>query len=87
MSTLKRRFWVANQVWFGCLDDLGRYGICSNDSEFRYSLTRYFTFIKGNLVRAQALKGEALEKGFLLGEFKNQAFMLPAPIAKEKKED
>ena len=87
LSTLKRRFWVAHQVWFGCLDDLGKYGICSTDSEFRYSLTRYFSFIKGNLVRAQALKGEAKEKGFLIGEFKDRAFMLPAPVVEKKKEE
>ena len=87
LSTLKRRFKVAHQVWFGCLDDLGRYGICSNDSEFRYGLTRYFSFIKGNLVRANALKNEATEKGFLLGEFKNQAFLLPAPVVEKKKKE
>ena len=84
LSTLKRRFWVAHHVWFGNLNDLGQYGICETESEYRYSLTRYFSFIKGNLVRAQALKGEAVGKGMLL-DVKDQTFMLPSPVQVEKK--
>lgn len=85
MGSLKRRFWVAHHVWFGCLNDLGQFGICETEAEYRYSLTRYFSFIKGNIVRAVALKGEAQEKGLLLSDFKNQAFLLPAPAKEEKK--
>lgn len=89
LSTLKRRFWTAHHVWFGVLNDLGQYGICETEAEYRYSLTKYFSFIKGNINRAVALKGEAQEKGLLLEGFKNQSFILPAPtiveIVKKKK--
>lgn len=84
LSTLKRRFWVAHHVWFGCLNDLGQYGICETEAEYRYSLTRYFSFIKGNIIRAVALKGEAQNKGLLLSEFQNKSFLLPAPVEKKK---
>lgn len=85
LSRLKKRFWTAHHVWFGCLNDLGQFGICDTEAEYRYSLTRYFSFIKGNIIRAVALKGEAVDKGMLLNDFKNQSFLLPSPIVEEKK--
>lgn len=85
LTTLKRRFWVVHHLWFGCLNDLGEYGICDTEAEYRYSLTRYFSFIKGNIVRAVALRNEATDRGLLLAEFKNQSFLLPAPVVEKKK--
>ena len=85
LGSLKRRFWVSHHIWFGCLNDLGEFGICETEGEYRYSLTRYFSFIKGNIVRAIGLKNEAAEKGLLWKEFTNKAFLLPAPVKEEKK--
>lgn len=89
LQTLKRRFWVSHHVWFGNLNDLGEYGICSTEGEYAYSLTRYFSFIKGNIIRATDLKSEAVAKGFLLKSFKDKPYLLPEPISaagKRKKE-
>ena len=85
LSTLKKRFWTTHHLWFGRLNDLNQYGICDTEAEYRFSLTKYFNFIKGNLTRAVALKGEASEKGFVLADFKNQSFLLPAPTVTENK--
>ncbi len=84
LQTLKKRFQTAHHVWFGCLNDQGEFGICENEAEYMYTLTRYFSFIKGTIIRASTLKEEAQQKGLLLG-VKSQPFMLPAPVVEPKK--
>lgn len=84
LTTLKRRFWVAHHVWSGNLNDLGQYGICDTEAEYKYSLIRYFSFIKGNVTRAVQLRDEAVNRGLLLKDFKQQTFLLPGPIIEEK---
>lgn len=85
LTSLKGRFRNIHHVWFGNLNDLGQYGVCITEAEYRYSLTKYFTLIKGSVVRAVQLKNEATGKGLLESGFQDQTFMLPAPIAQEKK--
>ena len=84
IQTLKNRFTKGQGVWFGNLDDLGNYGVCQTEEEYRYSLLRYYSFIKGTLGRAVQLRGEAKEKGLLKG-FRDMPFLLPAPVEERKK--
>lgn len=85
LGTLKRRFWTIHHVWFGNINDVGQYGICETEAEYRYSLIRYYSFIKGNIVRAVALKGEAQSKGLLPSGITDKQFLLPSPIDEKKK--
>lgn len=65
MQLLKKRYKKNEGVWFGCVDDRGHYGIPETQAEYRYPMTRYYTFTKGVLQRAQDLNHVAQVKGIL----------------------
>ena len=86
LATLKKRIAGGDDpLWFGCLNDAGEYGICDSEGEYKYAMTRYFAFIKGNVNRAVQLKNEAVHKGLLLQGWKDTPFLLPAPAEERKR--
>ena len=86
LHTLKPRFTKTHDLWFGSINDLGEFGICLTKAEYTYTITRYFAFIRGNVVRTNQLGQEAMGKGLLGSGFKDVNLRLPAPTPK-KEED
>lgn len=82
IQNLKHKFRTQDGLWFGNIDDQNHYGIPNTPAEYIYSLTRYYTLVKGIVVNASALSREGKQKGMI--EASNETLMLPRLIVKKK---
>ena len=83
LQTVKRRFKFRDGIWFGSLDDTGRYGIITTSEEVQFILMRYYRFVKGNIGGATLLVGDAKKQGLLPDGMKNERVL----VARVEEED
>lgn len=77
LGTLKKRFSTAhNNTWFGCLNELGHYGIPNNFEEFRFSIEGYRTRIIGQVRRTIQIYTNGVDKKVLQPTMR-QRLLLP----------
>ena len=76
MSAVKHWFRTEHGLWFGNLDDEGRYGLITSKEEARYTLIRYYRFVKGVVSNATLLAEEAEGKGFLPSGFQTENLLV-----------
>lgn len=86
MNLIKGQFKFRYGLWFGNLDDEGRYGIITTEEEVRYALVRYYRFVKGTVAGASLLVSEAGKKGLLPAGMTRQRFLV-AKVEEKKDED
>lgn len=66
INTLKNRFSVAhNGLWFGCINELGQFGIPETYDEFRYCIERYRIRVIGQVKRATQVFSNGVDKKIL----------------------
>ena len=65
LTSVKGWFRKEHGLWFGNLNDEGHYGLITTEEEARYSMVRYYRFVKGVIANATLLAKEADEKGLL----------------------
>jgi hypothetical protein len=82
---VKRWFRKEHALWFGNIDDEGRYGLFTDESEVRYGMVRYYRFVKGVLFNANILAKNARDKGMLPAGVTTER-MLVAKLEEEKEE-
>lgn len=83
LNSLKRTFTNKHGLWFGNLNELGEYGLCNSEAEYRYVITRYYNYAKGVVLRAVQVRNEASGKGLLKAG--NEMLQLPKIINEVKK--
>jgi len=77
IHTLKDSMYRKHGVMFGCVNNLGQYGLAQNEAEYRYIGTTRYTFTKGILDRTQKYMKEAVSNGFLRGSIEEEKVLLP----------
>lgn len=83
LNSLKSTFTKKHGLWFGSLNELGEYGLCQSEAEYRFVITRYYNYAKGVVLRAVQVRNEASGKGLLSAG--NEMLQLPKIISEEKK--
>ncbi len=76
--SLKYRF-TKKGIWFGCVDDVGHYGIMTEESHSRFVVTQYYKRMKGIAIRASQASTEAHLNG-LLPKTKSEKLIIPSVI-------
>ena len=84
--TSVKRIFRREGVWFGNLDDEGRYGLISSMEEAAFAMIRYYRFVKGNINNANMLARDAKLKGFLPENIKEERMLLSNIIKEEENE-
>ena len=79
LGMLKGQIKFNHGLWFGNLDETGRYGVISTEEEVRFALIKYYRHIKGSVNSAGLLMGNA-DKLDLLPEGLKKERMLVARI-------
>lgn len=80
---IKNSFRKIHGIWFGCLDTDGNYGVATTVDEVRYAVLNYYKFVKGNLLNANILVGNARQNGILPPGLVNERLL----IARVKEDD
>lgn len=86
LTSVKGWFRKEHQLWFGNIDDKGKYGLFTNEAEVRYGMTKYYRFVKGILHNANLLVTNAKDKGMLPVNITTEK-MLVARIGEEENGD
>jgi hypothetical protein len=83
LSTIRNHFKFRDGLWFGNIDNTGRYGIITTKEEAQFALMRYYRFVKGNIAGATFLVGDAKKQGLLPDGMKNERVL----VARVEEED
>jgi hypothetical protein len=85
LASVKRWFRVKHGLWFGNIDNVGRYGLFTEESEVRYGMVRYYRFVKGVLYNASILASNAKEQGLLPADIRTERVLVASVKEEEEK--
>jgi hypothetical protein len=77
LRSIKVAFKNKDGIWFGCLDDEGKYGIATTVEEVRYAVVSYYQFVKGTMANASLLVKNARTNGILPSGFEQVKMLMP----------
>lgn len=86
MTHLKHQFRSKEGLWFGNVDDNGKYGFITTTEEAQYAMMRYYRYVKGNIQNAALLATNASNQGLLPANVQKERLLVNRIVTEEKDE-